>query len=190
MKKKFEYELHVMLDIETLSTDINTSIINIGAASFNVNTGNIYNTIGLPIHPFNWNKDGRTFDGDTLMFWLKQGYSHFKDYKYLSPHEHTLKKALLDLKEFFIHQTIHGSIVNVWGNGATFDISILENAYKYYGIECPWNFREVRDLRTIVWLNPSVKENMKFEGVKHDPIDDCKHQIKYLVETLKSVNIL
>ena len=36
-------------------------------------------------------------------------------------------------------------------------------------------------------LNPEIKKNCTFEGDKHDPVDDCRHQIKYLVETLKSI---
>ena len=66
------------------------------------------------------------------------------------------------------------------GNGVRFDIGILENAIVACGCtEMPWNFRNERDVRTLVSFAPSVKENYPFVGVEHDPISDCIHQINY-----------
>lgn len=51
----------------------------------------------------------------------------------------------------------------------------------------PWKYWAVNDVRTIVDLKPDVKKNYKFEGTKHSSVDDCKHQIGYLSETLRTV---
>jgi hypothetical protein len=75
----------------------------------------------------------------------------------------------------------------LWGNGASFDISILESAY--YAMKCttlPWNFRSVRDVRTILSINPARKDEIPFTEIKHNPINDCKHQIAYICSIWKN----
>jgi hypothetical protein len=78
----------------------------------------------------------------------------------------------------------------VWGNGSTMDITILESAYEYFGIEIPWKYWAVNDVRTIVDLNPSIKKNCEFDcGVRHSAIADCLYQIKYTTDTIKSLKV-
>lgn len=77
--------------------------------------------------------------------------------------------------------------VTVWGNGSTMDITILQSAYEYFGMSVPWQYWAVNDVRTIVDLNPEIKKNCTFEGVKHTPLADCEYQIKYLTETIKNI---
>ena len=84
----------------------------------------------------------------------------------------------------------NGKNVTVWGNGSSFDIAILESAYEYFDIRTPWEYSAINDVRTIVALNPTIKQNMVYEtGVKHNAVNDCMHEINYLVETLKSLNV-
>ena len=82
--------------------------------------------------------------------------------------------------------------IRIWGNSNRFDLGILEGWYKK-GIgskfEPFWNTWLERDVRTLSSLKPNIKANMKFVGIKHNALDDCKHQIKYCFETLKALNI-
>ena len=52
------------------------------------------------------------------------------------------------------------------------------------------NFIQNNDVRTVVALNPSIKKKSKFDGVAHDALYDCLHQIKYLTDTLKTIKII
>ena len=56
-------------------------------------------------------------------------------------------------------------------------------------MKLPWKFWAVNDVRTIVDINPDIKKNRKFDGTPHCAVDDCKHEIKYLVETLKTIKV-
>jgi len=77
----------------------------------------------------------------------------------------------------------------IWGNGARFDIGILEDAYKACGYETlPWNFRNERDVRTLVSFAPKIKEHYPAMGVEHHPIDDCKYQIGYCTAIWNKLN--
>ena len=193
-KTRFEKYGSVMIDLETLSTHKDAAIIEIGAVEFNKYTGEIGETFNVLISPSDWCKNNRHVDGETIQWWFKQtndARKRFtqkqKDLEYV-----TLKHALEKLKYFIMDcDTIdEDKDVVVWGNGATMDIAILESAYNYFDIQIPWKYWAVNDVRTIVDLNPSVKQNTKFEsGIKHSAVADCLYEIKYTTDTIKTLNI-
>ena len=79
----------------------------------------------------------------------------------------------------------------VWGNGSTFDITILENAYKIIGdIPHPWKFWNIRDLRTLVNAASVIGFNhkqLKHVGVYHDALADAVHQAKIAANALNYI---
>ena len=193
-KTRFERFGSVMIDLETLSTHNNAAIIEIGAVEFNKYTGEVGEKFNVIIDPKDWCKNDRHVDGETIQWWFNQTdearkrFTHKNDMYAIV----TLKYALWKLKYFIMDcDTVDDNKnVVVWGNGATMDISILENAFNYFDIEVPWKFWAVNDVRTIVDLNPSIKKNCEFEsGVRHSAIADCLHQIKYTTDTIKSLGI-
>lgn len=189
---RFEKFGNVMIDLETLSTHTNAAIIEIGAVEFNKYTGEIGSKLNIIINPSDWCKNERHVDGETIQWWFKQKNEARKrfitkqnDVTYLD-----LKSALNALKYFIMDcdSVDDDKNVVVWGNGATMDITILESAYEYFNMETPWKYWSVNDVRTIVDLNPTIKKNCKFEeGIKHSAVADCLHEIKYTVETIKSL---
>lgn len=185
---------NVMIDLETLSTHKNAAIIEIGAVEFNKETGETGEMFNVIIKPSDWCKNGRHVDGETIQWWLSQSDEARKRFTEISEDITVMKleDALHQLRYFIMGcdnlDDRSKEHVVVWGNGSTFDISILEDAYEYFGIELPWKYWSVNDVRTIVDLNPSVKKNCKFDGgVKHSAVADCLHQIKYTVETIKDL---
>ena len=176
---------NIMFDLETLDSKNTSAILSIAAVEFNKNTGEIGEKIHIRIDIQSCFDEGLTVGGDTLMWWLQQSEDARKriyDTKGI-PLENALDQVFKFVKGC-------GENVVVWGNGSTFDISILENAmYKFY-TELPWKFWNVNDVRTIVALNPSIKKKSKFDGVAHDALYDCLHQIKYLTDTLKTIKII
>lgn len=81
--------------------------------------------------------------------------------------------------------------VCVWGNGATFDMTLLEAVYELTGIECPWNnervFWTVRDLRTLVDLANLDKKTVPFTGTPHVALDDALHQAEIAVACFRKL---
>lgn len=168
-----------MIDLETLGTTPEAPIMSIAAVKFELD-GTIGDTFYVNILPNEWLKYDRKADGETIKWWMyqsREAVEHlFKEPKM------PLLEALQNLKEFC------GKGCKPWGNGSNFDISILDSAYRYFNMKSPWLFWNVRDVRTIVELNPIVKKETPFEGVKHNAIDDCIHQIKYVTEIIKQFN--
>lgn len=73
-----------------------------------------------------------------------------------------------------------GSGARPWGNGASFDIPIIEAAIRATGRQVPWKFWDHRCHRTMRdhWL-PWVSDE-PFVGTKHHALQDARHQAKHL----------
>lgn len=184
---------HIMLDLETLGTQSDATIVSIGAVFFDPYTGEIGAEFELSTDIASVIGKG-SIDGDTLAWWFKQ------------PDE--VRHAVLDnsygyedmLIEFgdWVMQIENISDRIVWGNGADFDNVILANALSrsFQGQEL-WKYYNNRDVRTIVelgrqLLNFDPKKDMPFEGERHTALADAKHQAKYvsaIIQRLKGAVI-
>lgn len=183
---------NIMIDVETLSTKTNASIIEIAAAEFNKYTGAVGDIFDRLVEPSEWAKNGRDVDGTVILWWMSHSDVMTKKFLDVTIKKSNLKSALYDLSTFVKeHDNINNNgreRVTVWGNGATMDITVLQSAYEYFNMKTPWQFWAVNDCRTISNIIPDIKENTEFEGVKHNPADDCRHQIKYVSLSLKKIN--
>ncbi|WP_265102082.1 3'-5' exonuclease [Yersinia proxima] len=75
----------------------------------------------------------------------------------------------------------------VWGNGSIFDITILESWFASVDVAVPWEFGNVRDVRTVVDLSPLNVKDFIREGVHHNALDDAIHQAKYVSAMIQSL---
>lgn len=196
--ERFEKYGNVMIDIETLSTHTNAVVIEVAAVEFNKVTGEIGEVFHQRVKNDYWFLlRNRHIDPSILKWWMQQSEEARKNLIEEKETDNDIITILELLNAFIIRcdnpcyeKDVDERTVTVWGNGSTFDISILQNLYEDVNIlPIPWKFWAVNDVRTIVSLNPKVKENCKFEGTKHCAVDDCKHQIKYLSETLRTIHI-
>lgn len=164
----------VMIDLETLDNTATSAIISIGACKFDPEA-NDDKVIGQTLHlHVDWDDaiQNGTVSGDTLKWWIKQNDESRN--AIINAPTVKLATALEMLSMFFKGSTY------IWGNGSTFDISILENAYGRNN--APWNFFDVRDVRTVVHLADGMlnKNDFPFIGIKHDASDDAVHQAIYV----------
>ena len=72
-----------------------------------------------------------------------------------------------------------------------FDISLLEDAYTKTKIKIAWDFRNERDVRTLVAFAPEIKSRIvnTWNSVLHNAKEDCKLQIKYCSEIYKKLKL-
>lgn len=179
----------LMLDIETLGISIPSPIISIAGVFFDIKTGEVgdsfYSVIALE-SALEYGK----IDSRTLQWWFKQSSEARSvfDQKNSFSLEHTLKT----FSTFLLEKNTSKNLC-VWGNGSCFDNAILANAYDKLGIPLPWNFRNDRDVRTIVDLCIRVKgkdplSQISREGVHHNALDDALHQIRYVSLSYKLLN--
>ncbi len=168
---------HLMIDLETMGKNPDAPIISIGAIFFDPQTGDMGPEFSKTI---DLETTGGVIDRDTIKWWLKQSR---EAQSAIMTDEIPLDDALLQLREF-IDENSGEFFVQVWGNGANFDNTILRRSYERQGIPCPWRYYNDRDVRTIVELGKAIdfdaRTAIPFEGERHNALDDARHQAKYV----------
>ncbi len=171
---------HLMIDLETMGTNTNAPIVVIGAVFFDPQTGEIGPVFYIVISLTDAMNTGAVPDGGTIEWWLKQSSEARAA---ILTDQVKLKDALSRFREF-INEYSDDKFVQVWGNGATFDNAILRTSYERLDIPCPWRYYNDRDVRTIVELGKTIDFDARtvipFEGVRHNALDDARHQAKYV----------
>lgn len=173
---------HLMVDLETMGDKSNAPIVSIGAVFFDPNSGNtgaeFYTVISLESSML----FGGVPDAGTIIWWLKQS-SEARSAIAMAD-TITLIDALELFSDFISENSDVGSDVQVWGNGASFDNVILRSSYDRANIECPWHFRNDRDVRTMTEMGKAIGINPRydipFDGDMHNALSDARHQVKYV----------
>lgn len=170
----------ISIDLETLGTAADAAILAIGAAVFDRTTGKVRGTYYVEIEGDSAIR-GRTVTFDTIAWWIQQGHKAKQVFEKNSANEkRSLPTALMDFATWC--RSAGCGVPRAWGNGATFDITILEHAYlrSAVGVQAPWHFTNTRDVRTIVeaaeeiaGFNSKIVESV---GTHHNAVDDAVYQ--------------
>lgn len=184
----------IMLDLETLNTIDSAIVLSIGAFGFNRynindNTSDFHESVGTKEHRDEQRMFGRTSSKETISWWKKQSKAAQQIFR-----ESTCKDTVEMLGKFADFYKKHNEIygvynVKVWGNGATFDNTILASLYRSYALDVPWNQFDDGCYRTVKGLcgvEAGIK-NVPFEGVKHNALHDARHQAKLLCLMINSL---
>ena len=184
--------MHVMIDIETMSTQANASIFQIGAMAFEfASGGKVYNSKGFQswINLQSSLDAGLDINASTVAWWMTQDKNARMDASVGMQYGPSLSVAL-DGLDRWISDRFDGenweTVEGIWAKPITFDITILTSAYQALGRETPWHWRSARDLRTLFHC-AGGEPGMMFEGTPHNALDDCEHQICQLQMALQQM---
>lgn len=174
-----------MIDLETLGTKSNSVVMSIVAIPFNLDTGEVSDKQFIVNIDLNSSlAAGLTVDGNTVQWWLTQNPEIMALMFYDSLH---IANALVAFNDYIEENFAEPPIV--WGNGARFDLGLLENLYQKMSITPKWKFRDERCYRTINSLFLSIAtETVDTDAGNadaHNPIHDCLYQIKRLCHVWK-----
>jgi len=172
----------IMLDLETIGVSNNAAILSIGAVRFDITDSTSYGSkFYVNVSVESCLKYGLQADGGTIMFWLKQAD---EARKVLFENPLSLELACEKFRVWA------AGAKTVWGNGATFDNTILRNAFRVANAEFPIHFRGDRDVRTIVALAKQlglVLEKQERVGQHHNALDDAMYQVQYVTKIFKAM---
>lgn len=166
-----------MIDIETASTENNAVVYSLGIVAFGEE--GLGKSLELGLNTKVQKEKGRHEDPETLKWWSQQPKEAKERIKNRDRTHPTL--ALTALSAYFKLNCKDTNDVVVWGNGCTFDITILESLFNDYNLIVPWKFWNVRDLRTykdFVYDGADVAR----DGVHHSALDDAIYQAKIVIE--------
>ena len=171
--------MDVMIDIETCGTGVDACILTIAAQCFDPLERSNYHL--LP----NWyarvdpdSQPDRNISQGTIEWWANQPPAA-KEEAFNPEGRLSLKQALDELHRLVWHCN------RVWANGPTFDMNILEHAYKSYNIVLPWQYYKVRDARTVYGMCPKLEKY----PASHHALEDCRRQIDLLWDSLEYLKI-
>lgn len=161
----------VMLDLETMSTKPNAVVISIGAAKFDLSTGNITDKF-YRVLPVNEQEAlGRHVSASTMLWWANQPDDAREVFK-VKPDAPVIQ--VLDEFNSFMK-----GVDGVWGNGSDFDNVILGSLFESYNIRRPWTHKQNRCFRTMKNLYP-LDASIPYFGTEHNALDDALYQIEWL----------
>jgi len=173
----------IMLDLETMSTHPNASIVSIGAVRFmppsaatagSVTDATFYVNVALP----SCMDAGLHVESRTVAWWELQS-KEARDA--LGVDTLPLNAALLKFSQWFGEESRP-----VWANPATFDLVILASAYRAVNMTKPWEFYDERCYRTIRSLFPTLPYVKP--GVPHHALEDAVAQAHHLIKILKELH--
>jgi hypothetical protein len=143
----------IMIDLETLNTTPDATILTIGAVKFDPFGSEVkepaMDSFYCRVDVDSCDRIGLTTSDDTIAWWANQ--SKEAQAAAFDP------KDRLDIEEAFarLYKFCWGA-KRVWSNGSCFDIIICEHVFRKINRAVPWKFWEVRDVRTAfdLGINP------------------------------------
>jgi len=143
---------HIVIDLETLSTKHNAAVASIGIAVVGADLKGEFilmdsRYIKVDLSDYD-ETTGFDISAGTFQWWLGQSDEARAE---LSGAQDGCLDTFAAADEVFdlIAPLRDQGPIRVWGNGATFDVTIMEHFLKEGCVDVPWKYTDVRCLRTI-----------------------------------------
>tara|TARA_Y100000114_G_scaffold72004_1_gene65953 strand:+ start:1510 stop:2049 length:540 start_codon:yes stop_codon:yes gene_type:complete len=173
--------IHGMIDLETLSTNPNATILTVGGVKFDPYT------MAEPSQGMYFRVDvdsqtemGRDVMQETVNWWSKQP-KEISDEAFSDDNRASLDDMIKKINKFSVGVDVF------WCQGPLFDYAILQDIYKQLGYPVPWQYWQIRDSRTLFSLVPK-DPNEKRTGL-HNALEDCYFQAKKVQRVYKQLGI-
>ncbi len=160
----------IMIDLETLATTPDATILTIGAVKFDPFGDELADPtmekFYVKVDVDSCDALGLRVDNSTVEWWGNQS-KEAQDEAFSPDNRIPITDAMNQLYKF-----CWGS-KRVWSHGASFDVIICEHIFRKIGKAIPWQFWTVRDTRTLfdIGINPN-----RPPVLKHHALEDAWNQ--------------
>tara|TARA_B100000902_G_scaffold318951_1_gene311059 strand:- start:1454 stop:1993 length:540 start_codon:yes stop_codon:yes gene_type:complete len=173
---------HAMIDIETLATTPEATILSVGGVKFNPYSNEEPHTFfDAKLDIDAQTELGRDVDQGTLEWWAKQP-QHIQDIAFTDEGRTSLSDFTSSLNKWLV------GCQEIWCQGPQFDMVIIENLYKQLGTHQNWAYWQIRDSRTVFSMM-DVDPRKGIQEDLHSAVDDSKWQAKCLQTCFFMLNI-
>ena len=135
-----------MIDLETLATSTDAAILTIGAVKFDPLGDDTkepaMESFYVRVDLDSCHELGLVTNDDTIAWWANQS-KEAQDEAFTADNRIPITDAFNQLYKFC------WGAKRVWSNGSVFDIMICEHVFRKINKAVPWQFWQVRDVRTI-----------------------------------------
>lgn len=165
---------HVMIDIETLSTEPNAVVISIGALHFDSFTGAELSKFYVELEPSD--QRNRHCSVDTVLWWMN---NQAEKGVFAEGNTKTPVKSALELLSIYLNDTVsEDEELALWCCDPDFDLVILGNLYKQFSIKTPWKYNNGKSVRTIRMFSKELGITETKQEASHNAYEDCVRQAK------------
>ena len=170
-----------MIDLETLSTNPNATILTIGGVKFDPHTSVIPSQgMYFKVDVDSQTAMGREVMQETIDWWTTQS-KEIQEEAMGEKDRVSLTEMVKRINKFAVGVDIF------WWQGPLFDYAILQNIYKQLGHPAPWQYWQIRDSRTLGSLVPRDPYEERKEA--HNALADCYFQAKKVQKIYKQLGI-
>lgn len=173
---------HFMIDLETMGLSPNAAILSIGICRFDQE--NIHETFYTNVRLADCLAHGLTTTPSTEKWWSEQSVEARAAWQ--DANAPTLTDALTKMHQWFAPLASKRELCP-WGNGADFDLVLLNSAHAALDVDSPWEFWNHHCFRTM--KNMFDVGKMPRTGTHHNALDDAITQAKHLQRILKVHNL-
>ncbi len=169
-------KIDVMIDIETLGTTPGSAILSIAVVPFGLHSPveHFYEKISQE----SCIEKGLHIDDATVKWWDSQNAAAKQEaFSGTEKIEDVLSRLTLYIKQL--------GTVRPWGNGASFDVPLLEAAYIKCGMRAPWAYYNAMCYRTLKNLFPFLVPTVPV--MKHNALEDARSQAAHTEKLLMIV---
>ena len=168
--------MNIMLDLETLSTRPDATILTFGACKFNpYKQEDIVDGIYFRVNVDEQIALDRHVDDNTIAWWGKQAEDVYAEA--FDPNDRiSLEQFTQELNRFIV------GVDNIWAQGPVFDIVILENLYRMMGKPTPWPYYTIRDSRTLL---KALGDDREGGTLLHNALADAVSQAQAVQSAVK-----
>lgn len=177
--------LNIMVDLETASTKENAAILSWAMVPFSADgseitgTEDFYRVVSLT----SCFLAGMDFDRNTQEWWMEQDpkargiFLHAQDANILG----VASGAYAWLSNLSEKYDLY-----LWARGIDFDIPKMEWCFRQF-VErpLPYRYSHKMDVRTVLKFMQIDQSQFEMQGIKHNALDDCRHDIRMIQEAYK-----
>ena len=173
--------IHGMIDLETLSTNPNATILTVGGVKFDpYTTAEPSQGMYFRVDVNSQTEMGRDVMQETVNWWSKQP-KEISDEAFSDDNRASLDDMIKKINKFSVGVDVF------WCQGPLFDYAILQDIYKQLGYPVPWQYWQIRDSRTLFSLVPKDPDEER-TGL-HNALEDCYFQAKKVQRVYKQLGI-
>lgn len=167
--------MHCMIDFETLATTPDAVVLSLGAVITGVNHN------GERFHDekewfFKIEDQERVIDPATEQWWDKRDSAAKEVFRHCAERGVELPHFAQEFSDWIKQY----KQVKIWGNGALFDIAILNDIFAQHAVPKTWKYTNEMCYRTIKKLFDIEARQIR-HGTHHNALDDARFQMQCLM---------
>ena len=176
--------MDVMVDIETLGLVPKSVITQIGVMPFKMDGDFFSMGVNLHVDVDSCLKNMGIIQGQAFYWTVQNNLKSVVNEARKSSINDALKLISLYIRD---QEPEH-----IWAKGPQFDCTILESWFNHFELPIPWEYHQLKDVRTVEYLAKNMNLDLtdiyeKYKDSLHDALADCKLQIDVCKKVLGSV---